>query len=50
MIVPARIDQDKPGPKRFAQAFGVMPRDRQPAAPLRAVKRESADDGVSTGP
>lgn len=50
MIVPPRIDNDKPGSKRFAQAFGVMPRDRQPAALLRAVKRESADDGVAAGP
>ena len=27
-----------------------MPRDRQPAAPLRAVERESADNGVAAGP
>jgi len=50
VIVSTRIDQIKPRPKRSAHAFGVLPCDRQSAALLRAVKRESADDGVFAGP
>ena len=50
VIVPARMDKDKPRSKRSAQALGVVPRDRQPAAFLGAVKRECADDDVAAGP
>jgi len=42
MIVPARIDKDKAGSKRIAQAFGLVPRDRQPSAPLPSSKQRSA--------
>src|SRR6185312_5250669 len=50
MIVPARVDKGEPGAKRLAQAFSIVPGDRQPAAPLGAVERERADDGAAAGP
>jgi hypothetical protein len=49
MIVSACIDKVKARSKRSAQAFGVIPRDRQPAAHFGTVKREGADDRVAAG-
>ena len=42
VLVSAGIDKDEFRSKGFAQALGVMPRHRQPAAFLGAIERESA--------